>query len=63
MSNKDKAEELARKIWLAGLGAYGYSYDRLQEGYDKVTGSSQELAMGDNNDGMDVFAQNDKMLL
>ena len=25
------AEDFARKIWLAGLGAYGKSYDEIQD--------------------------------
>ena len=32
----DKTEELARKIWLAGLGAYGQGLDNVQDGYDKM---------------------------
>ena len=32
----DKTEEFARKIWLAGLGAYGQSYDNMQSGYEKM---------------------------
>lgn len=32
----DKTEELARKIWLAGLGAYGHGLSNIQEGYDKM---------------------------
>ena len=32
----DKTEELARKIWLAGLGAYGHGLNNLQDGYDKM---------------------------
>ena len=32
----DKTEELARKIWLAGLGAYGHGLNNMQDGYDKM---------------------------
>lgn len=32
----DMAEETARKIWLAGLGAYGKSMDTVQGQYDKL---------------------------
>ncbi len=30
------AEDFARKIWLAGLGAYGRSYDEVQERVEKI---------------------------
>lgn len=30
------AEEFARKIWLAGLGAYGKSFDEVQGQYEKL---------------------------
>jgi poly(hydroxyalkanoate) granule-associated protein len=33
----DKTEELARKIWLAGIGAYGHGFNNIQEGYDKMS--------------------------
>jgi len=33
----DKTEELARKIWLAGLGAYGHGFNNIQDGYDKMS--------------------------
>ncbi|WP_018690707.1 phasin-related domain-containing protein [Algicola sagamiensis] len=32
----DLAEGLARKIWLAGLGAYGKGIDEVQDRYEKV---------------------------
>jgi hypothetical protein len=32
-----EAEEFARKIWLAGLGAYGKSYDEAQGRYEKLS--------------------------
>lgn len=32
----DKTEELARKIWLAGLGAYGQGFSNVQDGYGKM---------------------------
>ena len=32
----DKTEDLARKIWLAGLGAYGQGLDNVQGGYDMM---------------------------
>ena len=35
------AEDFARKIWLAGLGAYGKSYDEVQE---RVEGLNTEAS-------------------
>lgn len=32
-----EAEEFARKIWLAGLGAYGKSFDEAQGRYEKLS--------------------------
>lgn len=32
----DKASEIARNIWLAGLGAYGKAFDEAQDRVDKV---------------------------
>lgn len=39
----DKTEELARKIWLAGLGAYGHGLNSLQDGYDKMNDQTRRL--------------------
>jgi polyhydroxyalkanoate synthesis regulator phasin len=39
----EKMESLAKKIWLAGLGAYGHSLDGFQNGYDKLSEESQKL--------------------
>ncbi|MCY7296830.1 phasin-related domain-containing protein [Alteromonas sp. a30] len=35
-SKVSTAEEFARKIWLAGLGAYGKSFDEVQGQYEKL---------------------------
>jgi polyhydroxyalkanoate synthesis regulator phasin len=35
-SKVNQAEEFARKVWLAGLGAYGKGYDQAQEQYEKL---------------------------
>jgi polyhydroxyalkanoate synthesis regulator phasin len=35
-SKVNNAEEFARKIWLAGLGAYGKSIDEVQSNYEKM---------------------------
>ncbi len=39
----DKTEELARKIWLAGIGAYGHGFNNIQEGYDKMSDKTRHL--------------------
>ena len=39
----DIAEDVARKIWLAGLGAYGKSADSLQGQYEKVNADSNRV--------------------
>ena len=38
----EKTEEMARKIWLAGLGAYGQSVDNLHTGYEKMSDHARE---------------------
>lgn len=42
----DKTEELARKIWLAGLGAYGHGLNNLQDGYDKMNDQTRHFFDG-----------------
>ncbi len=40
----DKASEIAKNIWLAGLGAYGKTFDEAQgrlERLDKASGASE----------------------
>ena len=39
----NEAEEFARKIWLAGLGAYGKSYDEAQGRYEKLSVEASKL--------------------
>lgn len=39
----DKTEEVARKIWLAGLGAYGHGFHNLQEGYEKMNDQTRRF--------------------
>jgi homoserine dehydrogenase len=41
-STEDK-ESLAKKIWLAGLGAYGQGFDEALEQYNKVNEKTTEL--------------------
>lgn len=36
-------DHLARRIWLAGIGAYGQSVDSLQDGVDKVSSETKKL--------------------
>ncbi len=38
----EKASELAKNIWLAGLGAYGKAIDEAQGQYEKVSGKVTE---------------------
>jgi polyhydroxyalkanoate synthesis regulator phasin len=43
---KDKfneAEDFARKIWLAGLGAYGKSVEEAQGRYDKLSAEASKM--------------------
>lgn len=42
----DKTEELARKIWLAGLGAYGHGFNNIQDGYDKMSDKTRHFFDG-----------------
>jgi poly(hydroxyalkanoate) granule-associated protein len=39
----NQTEELARNIWLAGLGAYGKGFDEAQDQYEKLTHEAGEL--------------------
>ena len=39
----NEAEEMARKIWLAGLGAYGKSVDEAQGRYDKLSEEASKM--------------------
>ncbi|MCB1614758.1 MAG: phasin family protein [Pseudomonadales bacterium] len=39
----DKAGELAKKIWLAGLGAYGKAFDEASEQYGKVSKETSKM--------------------
>jgi polyhydroxyalkanoate synthesis regulator phasin len=50
MSNIEKikqtastAEEMARKVWLAGLGAYGKGYEELAGRFDTLSADSNKL--------------------
>ncbi len=47
----DKAEALAKNIWLAGLGAYSRAYEELSERYDDVQERVEEI----NEEGQKVF--------
>jgi poly(hydroxyalkanoate) granule-associated protein len=39
----DSAEEVARKIWLAGLGAYSKSFEEMQNQYEKINNETTRL--------------------
>ncbi|NMP30763.1 phasin family protein [Thalassotalea sp. M1531] len=39
----NEAEDLARKIWLAGIGAYGKGFDEAQEQYEKLNTEATKL--------------------
>ncbi len=38
-----EAEEFSRKIWLAGLGAYGKSFDEVQGRYEKLNAEASKV--------------------
>lgn len=38
-----KTEEIGRKIWLAGLGAYGQSYDNMQSSVEKINSETRNF--------------------
>ena len=42
-SKVNEAEEFARKIWLAGLGAYGKSFDEAQGQYEKISVEASKM--------------------
>jgi len=42
-STFNDAEEFARKIWLAGLGAYGKSIDEAQGRYEQLSADTQKV--------------------
>jgi ABC-type transporter Mla subunit MlaD len=37
------AQDIARKIWLAGVGAYGRAFDAAQDQFEKVAGSASDV--------------------
>jgi len=39
----EKTEEITRKIWLAGLGAYGQGLDNIQQGYEKMNDQARDF--------------------
>lgn len=39
----NEAEEFARKIWLAGLGAYGKSVEEAQGRYEKLSAEASKM--------------------
>ncbi|MCH2191836.1 MAG: phasin family protein [Gammaproteobacteria bacterium] len=47
----DKAEALAKNIWLAGLGAYSRAYEEVSDRYDDIQGKVEEI----NEEGQKIF--------
>ena len=47
----DKAEAMAKNIWLAGLGAYSKTYEEISERYDDVQDKYEEI----NVEGQKIF--------
>ncbi len=41
--NKNKSTDTARKIWLAGIGAYGRAFSEVQEGLSKAGKSTSKV--------------------
>lgn len=41
--DKNKSGDTARKIWLAGIGAYGRAFSEVQEGLAKATKGSSKV--------------------
>lgn len=41
--NSDKASDIAKNIWLAGLGAYGRAYDVASEKYNAASKDADKL--------------------
>ena len=39
----NEAEDMARKIWLAGLGAYGKSVEEAQGRYEKLSEEASKM--------------------
>jgi len=39
----ESAEEVTRKIWLAGLGAYGKGFDEVQDRYEKLSDDANRI--------------------
>jgi len=39
----NEAEDFARKIWLAGLGAYGKGFDEAQGRYEKISADATKV--------------------
>lgn len=40
---KNKSSETARKIWLAGIGAYGRAFSEVQEGLSKASKGTSKV--------------------
>jgi poly(hydroxyalkanoate) granule-associated protein len=58
----ETAEEIARKIWLAGLGAYGKSFEEIQSQYEKLNSETTRLFEELVSKGQKLEAQTKEML-
>ena len=44
VKSAEKASEMAKKIWLAGLGAYGRAFDGASEQFDKLNEQYEKMS-------------------
>jgi len=44
VKSAEKASEVAKKIWLAGLGAYGRAFDGASEQFDKLNEQYEKMS-------------------
>lgn len=56
----DEAEQMARQIWLAGLGAYGKGFEELTSRCDKLEAESKEVFQDLVKRGSEIEKQNDQ---
>jgi hypothetical protein len=59
-STIETAEDVARKIWLAGLGAYGKSFEEILSKYEKLNGERTRVFEGFVAKGEKIAADTDK---
>ena len=59
--NTDKAEAVARNIWLAGLGAYSRTFDELNERGEELQDRLNEMSKGSQDLFEDLVARGEAM--